>query len=427
MARTGGKKSLVAVWCLVLIFGLSAITPVYARTKIQFGMAIVAANAPEYVAAVDAFNASHPDMEVEYYYVGGTSVFKQKVMVALAGGTPFDTFYLNDRDVPTMALAGTMAPLDGIAARDPSLDLNGIFPGSLNSGRYNGILYGLPYYYGPHYLYFNKNLFNANGVAYPTLNTTYDEAARSGKRLTKDTNGDGINEIFGLFIQTNLGWLDKLIYSFGGTYFNSAKTRIQLSDLNTITAFRWYYDYAIQQLQVAPPDTSGSTLFPVGKLGMMFSYRGNPQWVQMEDIDIGMSATPRGPMDQYMSAPSAVVAMSPGLSAEKSKVAWEFIKWMASDEIQSSTLVSKSLPVTRRAFISNFRQYLLPWEDINVLMYVAVGAHPAPVAPAWASIESVNARYFKQVINGQISVQEALVHVEEEANVLWQNEIAQKG
>ena len=40
-------------------------------------------------------------------------------------------------------------------------------------------------------VYYNKNLFDAAGIAYPTADWTWDDFTEDAKALTLDTNGDG--------------------------------------------------------------------------------------------------------------------------------------------------------------------------------------------------------------------------------------------
>ncbi len=429
MALKKCDRVLDALWCPVLVFGLilTFASVGAAKTKIQFAFAVERANAPDYVATVDSFNATHPDIEVEYTYIPQAS-FVEKAIIAMAAGTPAETFYVNDRDVPKMVLAGVMASLDDYIKADKTFTLNGIFPGALNAGRYNGRIYGIPYYYGPHFLYYNRNLFDAAGLVYPNQNSTYDDIASMGKKITKDTNGDGQTDIYGLYIPRTLGWLDKVVYSFGGRYFNDQNTQLKLTEASTIAGFKWYYDYTIRELQIVPIAGTWNTLYADGKLAMAFSYRGyNSFFAQMPNVAMAMTATPKGPVEQYMSAASAVIAMAPGLSVEKSSAAWEFLKWWISDTIQSSTMSKTTIPVTRSALVSaDFRNNIVTWENINLLLEVAQKAHPAPVTPAWQNIETVFSGYSTKVMNGQMPVEEALLHVEQEANRLWSEAIAAK-
>jgi multiple sugar transport system substrate-binding protein len=69
-------------------------------------------------------------------------------------------------------------------------DLNDYWPGLLESAKYQGSVYGLPRDIEVNIIYYNKDLFDAAGVAYPSEDWTWDDFLAVAEKLTqKDANG----------------------------------------------------------------------------------------------------------------------------------------------------------------------------------------------------------------------------------------------
>lgn len=428
MYRLLGQKKVTVVLSLVVVLVLCLSALAGAKTKIRFAFAVERASAPEYIAVIDKFHETHPDIEVEYTYIPGGE-FLEKLQTNLAAGTPIETFYVNDRDVPAMALAGVMAPLDKLVEADTSFDRSSLFPGALAAGEYDGKLYGLPYYYGPHYLYYNKVALDESGVAYPDTETSYDDLATMARKLTTDSNNDGEKDSYGLHLQASFGWLDKLVYSHGGRFFNDDRTAFELTGEETVRGFKFYYETLISELGVIPIGIRWTDLFSEGNLGILFGYRGLNTYIFERvhgsvGVNIGMTTTPRGPAQHYMAGASAVVAMAPNLAPDRQEAAWEFLKWWTSKTVQGDIFSVASMPVTVEGLTSDgFRQNIAPWETEDILLHVAQNAHSAPVTPAGPQIQAVVSGYSNKVIQGEMAIEEALGHIEREANILWHEAI----
>jgi len=64
-------------------------------------------------------------------------------------------------------------------------------------------IYGLPYTKGGFYVFYNKNMFDAAGVPYPTDDWTWEEFEETAKKLTK---GSGANKVYGANIHLTWGY-----------------------------------------------------------------------------------------------------------------------------------------------------------------------------------------------------------------------------
>jgi multiple sugar transport system substrate-binding protein len=116
-------------------------------------------------------------------------------------------------------------------------------------------------------LYYNKNLFDEAGAAYPDDTWTWDTWLDAAKKLSNDKEG---NEKRYAFTFTNyppsLFWI---IYSFGGNIFDSMDnpTRVVFNSPETVEALRFVQD-AIWKHKVAPSYAIEGFSFDSGKIAM---------------------------------------------------------------------------------------------------------------------------------------------------------------
>ena len=79
---------------------------------------------------------------------------------------------------------------------DPAF-LEGIYPGPLATYKRPDGYYGLPRDFQTIVLFYNKDLFDAAGVAYPTDDWTLQDLRDAAQKLTVDKDGDGVNDQWG--------------------------------------------------------------------------------------------------------------------------------------------------------------------------------------------------------------------------------------
>ena len=68
-------------------------------------------------------------------------------------------------------------------------DLDDFYPGPLKQFRWQDKLWGLPDTAAPELVFYNKAMFDAAGLAYPTDNWTFEEMRQAAIQLTLDANG----------------------------------------------------------------------------------------------------------------------------------------------------------------------------------------------------------------------------------------------
>ena len=153
--------------------------------------------------AIAQFEAEHPNVKVEY--TSGICVADYSEWLSgrfLLGQEP-DVMVILPEDFVIFSDTASLRELDSFMARDPEVDLSDFYPAALESGADNGAQYALPLECVPQMMFINKTLLQKEGIAIPDADWTWDEFYSLCERLTRDTDGDGVIDQFGVY---GYGW-----------------------------------------------------------------------------------------------------------------------------------------------------------------------------------------------------------------------------
>ena len=97
-------------------------------------------------------------------------------------------------------------------------------------------------------VYYNKNLFDAAGLAYPSDDWTWDDFVSTAKALTKDTDGDGLTDQFGIGTEASIFRLAPMIWQNGGDIVDDPVNpkRLTLDTPAAKEALQWFIDLQVK-------------------------------------------------------------------------------------------------------------------------------------------------------------------------------------
>jgi multiple sugar transport system substrate-binding protein len=151
-----------------------------------------------YQPLIDAYTSKHPNVKIEMVDLGSTD-YSTVLGTQLSGsGSDFDVVTI--KDVPgymTLVNKGVLEPLDEKIKAD-GIDL-GKYNGITNQVTINDKLYELPFRSDIWVLYYNKDVFDKAGVAYPTNDMTWKQYDELARKITNTTPGQ---EVYGAHYHT---------------------------------------------------------------------------------------------------------------------------------------------------------------------------------------------------------------------------------
>lgn len=175
---------------VVVLLALGIVSTVNAKTvELEF-WTFVSAHADYYEIKAEEFNKLHPDIN----FVLNTQTFPweqmhDKLNIALQTGIGAPDIV----DIEISKLATILSREDtGLLALNSLVEK---YEDDLVMARFtpysrNGVIYGIPTHIGTGVIFYNKALFDEAGISVDDIKT-WDDYVEVGKKLTKDTDGDG--------------------------------------------------------------------------------------------------------------------------------------------------------------------------------------------------------------------------------------------
>jgi multiple sugar transport system substrate-binding protein len=251
-----------------LLLTTAAATPALAQDRVTIDYMTFSA-APNYIeeleATIAAFEAEHPDIDVEYETLAFGDYFTKLQTVVAAGRAP-DAFELNYENFVTYAEKGALHDLTPLLAADSGFDPGVYNPTALAAFTHDGKQYGLVESFSNVVLFYNKDLFDAAGVAYPSADWTWEDELEAAKKLT----GNGV---WGTFAPIQFWEFYKTIAQNGGSILSEDKSAVTIDSPENVETLTWMIDKIVTH-KVTPSDVdmagqSSEDLFKAGKIAML--------------------------------------------------------------------------------------------------------------------------------------------------------------
>ncbi|MHC5249252.1 ABC transporter substrate-binding protein [Enterococcus sp. LJL90] len=277
---------------------------------------------------VDAFNEKYPDIEVEIVQTPDSD-YSQKVNQMLVGGTAPDVILAFETDLPKFAESGSVISLEDYLSESTEIDTTDFIPAVDKLNQEIGGSYGLPWCYASEILFYNKDMFDAAGVDYPTADWTWTDFEEAAQKLTI-TDGNNTTQ-WGADALTFRG----LWWSLAGQGGDDIVKDGELSLGNGLEAALEYQNTLTNDLKVSPEPSAGDSvadLFASGQAAM--TRAGSWMSGQYKDVEFNwdIETLPKGER-AYNSLHTGFYTIN--AASEHKDEAWKFIEFMMSEEGQT--------------------------------------------------------------------------------------------
>ena len=169
-----------------------------------------------YQKVVDAFEVKHPEIKVEVIQVPDDEEYISRLEADIAAGTPSDIILFDYDELTQFFAKDAFAPLTQYLANSKLIKESDFYPEAIAPFKWKGQLMCIPLNISSLVVYYNKEMFDAAGVRYPSNGWTWDDFLADAQKLTKDTNGDGQTDQFGVGIAPEFMSLAPFIWQAGG-------------------------------------------------------------------------------------------------------------------------------------------------------------------------------------------------------------------
>ena len=375
------------------------------------------------------YEATHPGVTIEMVDLGSTDYMTVLATDLSGSGSEFDVVTI--KDVPgyaTLVQKDTLLPLDDYIKAD-GVDL-AQYAGVTDQVTVDGSLYELPFRNDFWVVFYNKDIFDAKGVAYPTNDMTFAQYDELARQVTDTTFGAQVY----------------------GTHYHTWRSAVQLFGVldgkNTILDgqyddFKPYYEMVLNQekdgvcRKYTDLKTEGlhySAAFSGGDVAMM----NQGSWfiaTMMTNVKSGeydASLCGNWGIVKYPHAegvePGSTLGTITGLSVTKASdtpdAAWEFVKWVSGEEGAKVLASSGNFPAIMTADIADSIAALegFPTDaESKEALTVSNLYLEVPYAPNVSEINTILDSYHGSIMTGELSIDDGIAKMNEEvAKVLAQ-------
>lgn len=368
--------------------------------------------------AVAAFEAANPNIKVEIIDIPSAD-YTTKLSVMLNGGSDVDAFYIKDGDTAkSLVEKGQLADLSSYITTD-GIDL-AAYNGLAENFSFDGKQYALPARTDFYVMYYNKDIFDAAGVAYPTNDWTWDEFEETAKKLT---SGEGANKIYGAAFHT---W-QACIQNWG---VQDGKHTIMDYDTG-YDFFKPYYEMALRMQDEGTVQDYGtlktgnihySGPFAQGTVGMM----PMGTWfmsVMIQKVKDGESNVNWGiatlPHAEGVEAGYTVGSMTPlaiNAASDKQDAAWELVKFITGEEGAASYAKNGAIPGRSNAdAIAEIAEMEGMPADAAEALTVKNISLDRPITDKVGEVNQMLGEEHSLIMLGELSVDEGLAEMAERA------------
>ena len=282
------------------------------------------------------FHESNPNISV--FYTPDPDDVGEVMLEEMRAGTAPDVFQGCCTFFPIWAQEGHMLDLRPFIERD----LNEGVLNDWDQAQYEAFLtpdgarYGVPKYHGALALYYNKDLFDAQGVAYPDDTWTQDDYLHAMRLLTLDTDGDGGTDVWGGMIDVSWDRVQIHVNAWGGNLVDPAgRSSCAMDEPPAMAALEWLrarmWDDKVMATFLDVQNVSTRDAFIAGQVATV----EDGSWA-LKDIlanatfRVGVAPMPAGPAGRVTLATTDGFGIYAG--TQHPDEAWELLKFLISDD-----------------------------------------------------------------------------------------------
>jgi multiple sugar transport system substrate-binding protein len=327
---------------LIAALGLSAVAVVgVAQAPAKVSVILDANWRAALEPLVTEFNNSSKTAQIEVTWGGDQAklIAAQKAPDIIATG---DLYVETQKDLLT-----DLNPY--IAKGGSDLNLADFYPQMLAPLKLRGKQLALPYRFNVGMLYYNKDMFDAAGVKYPTKTWTQQNYIDAASKMTKSDGGKAVQ--WGA--STTLGWWGEWLIHVrqsGGDIMKGSSATLDTP--SAIAGLQFFFDKTTSgKYKIAPgPKDDNLGGFAGGKTAM--EYGGHtglwPSWNAVKGLNWDAQVLPRG-LKQQKGAEFALEGYGVYSGTKNPEAAWEVLKFMTGTKYIGTTFATLRLPPSRKS------------------------------------------------------------------------------
>jgi multiple sugar transport system substrate-binding protein len=281
-------------------------------------------------ALIDRYNATrHPLHPVKLSH-SEQYQYTERLLVQSAALASPDVIHLDRKDIPLFVSKGLLRDLTPFAEADSSFDPGAFLPRLTTGCSVAGRLYAVPHGFSTLVLFYNRDHFDAAGIPYPDSLWTWETLLASARKLTL-TDRDGNIRRYGCQMQIAFS---TLLEQNGGHILNGPLDSCVIASPECAGALQFAVDLSEKERvswSMLAQNMQWDDMFEGGRLSMIANGRwaAVPYAQTMGKGSVDVAPLPRGKFRKGAAAGHVLAVSS---QCGKAREAWEFIRFLGSDE-----------------------------------------------------------------------------------------------
>ena len=349
---------------------------------------------------VDTYNANNPGVVVTLNQVPDYDTVLQ---TAMAGGEPPDVFYIDSFRLPDYVAANSLMPIG-----DQMDDPDDFYPSLRQAFTIDDTFWCPPKDFSTLALQYNKDLFDAAGVEYPTPDWTWDDMRTAAEALTDADAG-----VYGLVLPADMARWIAFLYQAGGTVATDDFSAMTLDSPEALEATDFYVNMVLDGFAAQPSDLdSGWPGEAFGKGVAAMALEGN--WIvpflqdQFPDLNWGVTEMPAGPGGDATMAFTVCYGVAADAPNPEESIA--LANWLTGAEGMAQW-TDLGLAMPTRASLSD--AWLEQFPDLEPFLAGAEYARPWQFRPGFSDVMNAFNSGLQQAFTGVYTTDQVLSDTQE--------------
>lgn len=369
-----------------------------------------------------AYEASHEGVTIEMVDLGSTDYMTVLATELSGSGSDFDVVTI--KDVPGYA---TLVQKNAILALDDYIKADGVdlaqYAGATDQVLVDGKLYELPFRNDFWVIFYNKDLFDAKGVPYPTNDMTFEEYDALARQMTDTSFGA---QVYGAHYHTwrsavqLFGVLDGEHTILDGEYSAFQPYYEMVLNQENDGVCRKYTDLKTEGLHYSAAFSGGDVaMLNMGSwfIATMISNLQSGEYDSSLCGNWGIVKYPHAEGVEAGSTLGTITGLSVTTASDTPDAAWEFVKWVSGEEGAAVMASSGNFPAIMtdevKDMIAGLEGFPTDAESKEALsvsnLYLEV-----PYGENVSEINSVLDSYHGSIMTGEMSIEEGINKMNEE-------------
>lgn len=350
------------------------------------------------------------------------AAYLDKLKTQLLTPTPPDIFFLLDFHMVDFAEAGVLQPLEGFVERDPEFDADDFFPQAFQALSYEGHLYGIPRDVTPLVIFYNQDIFDEEGIPYPTEGWSWDELVTYGRKLVKrDAAGRITRFAIAPIGYDDQAFLQPFTLQNGAAYYDEETGTFSFDQPRVVEAWQFLADWSLRY-RISPfvgaseVQQTGDQLFASERVAIIISGR----WMVPTLRKIKSFRWDAAPMFHNRARATTTIVSGYFIArgSPRQEEAWEFIKFITGKEGQRR-LAERGLLVPSRKSVAYSDAFIdpsvPPASDHVFLEAIEYGYHVVHLPGAQEFQEAVLKPEVDEIFYGMTPAAEAMRRIQAKA------------